>query len=104
MRVGPVFAPQGQMNFTGIPSEDGCESKKSGWNGSLTLSLDRGGKKDQTNRLQAHGSATALQSDSGPSRLETCARDRRGWHGAILQPVESRGQHAVCTADPCHWP
>jgi hypothetical protein len=44
--------------------------KKSGWNGSLTLSLDRGDKKkQQTNRIQTQRSSAALQSDSAPSGL-----------------------------------
>ena len=77
--------------------------KKSGWHGSLTLSLDKGDqKKHQTNRVQTHCSPAALQSDSAASGSETCARDRRGFHGAILQRVESRGQHALCATDPRH--
>jgi len=77
--------------------------KKSGWHGSLTLSLDRGEKKtDQTNRIQVHHSSTALQPDSAASCSETCARDRRGFHGAILQCVESRREYALCAIDSCH--
>src|SRR5882724_9883898 len=77
--------------------------KKSGWHGSLTLSLDKGDKKKhQTNRIQAHCSATALQTHSATSGSETCARDRRGFHGTILQRVESRSEYALCTTDSCH--
>src|SRR6516164_3770607 len=53
---------------------------------------------------QIQCSPTALQSDSATSGSETCARDRCGFHGAILQSVEARGQHALCTTDPCHRP
>src|SRR6516164_2424776 len=66
----------------GISIRDG---KKSGWHGSLTLSLDKGDeKKHQTNRIQTHCSPAALQSDSAAPGAETCAGDRRGLHGAIL--------------------
>src|SRR5260370_36734393 len=44
--------------------------KKSGWNGSLTLSLDGGEKKEfQTNRIQAQCTRAALQSHSAASGL-----------------------------------
>src|ERR1700756_2249054 len=76
-------------------------TKKSGWNGSLTLPLSRGEKKKyQTNRIQTQCSPTALQSDSATSGSETCARDRCGFHGAILRSMESCCAHALCTTDP----
>src|SRR6516162_3733240 len=79
------------------------ETKKSGWHGSLTLSLDKGDKKnDQTNRIQVQRSPTALQSDSAASYSETCTRDRRGFHGAILQCVEPRSKYALCATNSCH--
>jgi hypothetical protein len=66
----------------GISIGDG---KESGWHGSLTLSLDKGDqKKHQTNRIQTHCSPAALQSDSAAFGAQTCAGDRRGFHGAIL--------------------
>src|SRR6516225_5715460 len=78
-------------------------TKKNGWNGSLTLSLDRGEKKKhQTNRIQAQRSWATLQSHSGASSSETCARDRCGLHGAIFQYMESCGQHALCATDARH--
>src|SRR6267378_5878159 len=81
------------------------KAKKSGWNGSLTLPLSRGEKKKyQTNRIQTQCSPRALQSDSAASGSETCARYRCGFHGAILQSMESRGEHAFCATDPRHWP
>ena len=44
--------------------------KKSGWNGSLTLPLDRGVKKEfQTNRIKAQCPRAALQSHSAASGL-----------------------------------
>ena len=46
------------------------KAKKSGWNGSLALSLDRGVKKEfQTNRIKAQCTRTALQSHSAASGL-----------------------------------
>ena len=79
--------------------------KKSGWHGSLTLSLDRGEKKKhQTNRIETQLTRATLQSDSAAFSLETCARDWRGFHGTNFQSMESRGMHALCTTDPCDRP
>jgi hypothetical protein len=50
----------------------GClvKAEKSGWNGSLALSLDGGDKKEfQTNRIKAQCTQAALQSDSAASGL-----------------------------------
>jgi hypothetical protein len=44
--------------------------KKSGWNGSLALSLDRGDKKEfQTDRIKVQCTRAALQSHSAASGL-----------------------------------
>ena len=52
------------------PIGSSIRQKKSGWNGSLTLSLDGGDKKEfQTNRIQAQCSRAALQSHCAASGL-----------------------------------
>src|SRR6516225_4032871 len=80
-------------------------TKKSGWNGSLTLSLDRGEKKKhQTNRIQTQRSWATLQSHSAASCSETRTRDRGGFHDAILQRMESCRQHAFRATDPRYRP
>jgi hypothetical protein len=101
-RTGRAFA-RSPKNQRSHPIGISVKAQKSGWHGSLTLSLDKGEKKkDQTNRIQVHYSATALQSDSAASDSKTCAPDRRGFHGAILQCVESRSEYALCATDSCH--
>ena len=63
-------------------------------------SLDGGEKKiSQSNRMQTQCAWSALQADSAASGLKTCARDRRRFYGAILQRMESPGQHALCAID-----